>query len=61
MLEMRWEDLLFLHWSVAPDLLRPHLPAGLELDTCDGRAWLGVVPFTMAATRFRWLPPVPTA
>ncbi|MEC9048958.1 MAG: DUF2071 domain-containing protein [Planctomycetota bacterium] len=61
MLLMRWEDLLFLHWAVEPDALRRFLPAGLELDTFDGRAWLGVVPFTMAATRFRCLPPVPTA
>ena len=55
MLKMRWEDLLFLHWPVEPDVVRPHLPGGLELDTYDGRAWLGVVPFTMASTRFRWL------
>ena len=61
MLKMRWEDLLFLHWAVAPEQVRPHLPAGLELDTFDGKAWLGVVPFTMASTRFRWLPPMPTA
>ncbi|MGK0431361.1 MAG: hypothetical protein ACJA0V_000492 [Planctomycetota bacterium] len=58
---MRWEDLLFLHWPVDPDLIRPHLPDDLELDTFDGKAWLGVVPFMMAGTRFRWLPPAPTA
>jgi len=61
MLKMRWEDLLFVHWAVEPSVVRPHLPAGLELDTFDGRAWLGVVPFTMAGTRFRGLPPMPTA
>lgn len=58
-LTMRWEDLLFLHWPVAAAALRPHLPAGLELETFDGTAWLGVVPFRMARTRFRWLPPMP--
>lgn len=58
---MRWQDLLFLHWSVDPEVLRPHLPDDLELETYDGQAWLGVVPFVMATTRFRWLPPVPTA
>tara|TARA_R110002096_G_scaffold16850_8_gene57317 strand:+ start:2279 stop:2980 length:702 start_codon:yes stop_codon:yes gene_type:complete len=58
---MRWEELLFLHWPVDPDLIRPHLPDDLELHTFDGKAWLGVVPFMMAATRFRWLPPMPTA
>lgn len=60
-LTMRWEDLVFLHWPVDPDLVRPHLPDGLELETFDGKAWLGVVPFLMAATRFRYLPAVPTA
>jgi len=60
-LTMRWEELLFLHWPVVPDLIRPHLPDDLELETFGGKAWLGVVPFIMAGTRFRWLPPVPTA
>ena len=59
-LTMRWEELLFLHWPMAAAVLRPHLPAGLELETFDGSAWLGVVPFRMARTRLRWLPPVPT-
>lgn len=58
---MRWEDLLFLHWPIEPERLRSLLPQGLELQTYDGAAWLGVVPFVMAATRWRWLPPVPTA
>ena len=41
--------------------LRPTLPEGLELDTFEGEAWLGVVPFQMRATRFDWTPPMPTA
>ena len=44
---MDWLELSFLHWSLDPELLRKHLPAGLELDTWEGRAWLGVVPFRM--------------
>lgn len=55
----RWHDLLFAHWPVEPDLLRPHLPPGLELDLHDGRAWLGVVPFRMSAIRLRGTPAVP--
>ena len=61
MLHMRWEDLLFLHWPIDPGRVRSFVPEGLELDTFDGHAWLGVVPFTMAGTRFRCMPPVPTA
>lgn len=54
-----WTDLLFLHWRVPADLLRPHIPDGLELDTFDGDAWLGVVPFHIRGLRPRWFPPVP--
>ncbi len=60
-LTMRWQDLLFLHWPVDAAQLRPFVPPGLQLETFDGSAWLGVVPFVMTQTRFRWLPKVPTA
>lgn len=60
-LTMDWRDLSFLHWPVDAAGLQRHLPAGLEVETFAGRAWLGVVPFRMARTRFRWLPPLPTA
>lgn len=55
----RWETLLFLHWAVPPSTVQATLPPGLTVDTFDGRAWLGVVPFRMAAVRPRFLPPVP--
>ncbi|MEM6313615.1 MAG: DUF2071 domain-containing protein [Planctomycetota bacterium] len=58
---MRWEDLLFAHWPVKPDALRPLIPSGLELDTFDGDAWLGVVPFRMSGIRGRCAPQVPRA
>src|SRR5262245_32187842 len=58
---MDWEDLVFLHWPVAAAALQPLLPAGVEVEQFDGSAWLGVVPFRMARTRLRWLPPLPTA
>lgn len=56
---MRWVDLLFMHWPVAPEALRPLVPAGLELDTFEGEAWLGVVPFVMEDVRPRFVPGVP--
>ncbi len=54
-----WEYLLFMHWVVPAEMLQKHLPAGLTLDTFDGQAWLGVVPFLMNYVRLRGLPPVP--
>ena len=56
---MRWSHLLFAHWPVPPDQLRPHVPAALEIDTFEGGAWIGVVPFGMAGVRVRRLPSVP--
>lgn len=54
-----WHDLLFAHWPVPVAALRPLVPAPLPLDTWEGRAWLGVVPFRMTGVRLRAAPPVP--
>lgn len=55
---MTWRDGLFLHWPVAPDALRPHVPDPLELDTRDGEAWVSVLPFVLARAGFRGSPPI---
>jgi len=54
-----WHDLLFAHWPLPPELLRPLVPRQLELDIFEGQAWVGVVPFRISAMRPRLLPPVP--
>ncbi len=56
LLEMTWRDTLFAHWPVEPAVVDERLPAGLEVDTYDGRAYLGVVPFEMADLRPRGSP-----
>lgn len=48
-----WNDLLFAHWPIAPAIMAALLPAGLELDTYDGYAWAGIVPFWMDAILHR--------
>lgn len=58
-MHMTWHDLLFAHWPVAESALRPHIPDRLQLDTYEGQAWLGIVPFGMRGTRPRGLPAVP--
>jgi len=58
-LAMSWHDLLFMHWPVPEEALRPLVPPGLAVDTFDGSAWLGVVPFRMTGVRPRLLPSVP--
>ena len=54
-----WEHLLFAHWSVDPDVLAGLIPAGLELDLRDGRAWISVAPFVMRAVHLRGLRSLP--
>ena len=43
----RWDQLTFLHWSYDPVVVQRLLPEGLVVDTFDGRAWVGLVPFMM--------------
>jgi uncharacterized protein YqjF (DUF2071 family) len=61
----RWRGLLFVHWEIAGAALaalRALVPARLELDTFEGRAYLGLVAFSMREVRpLRALPAVPTA
>ncbi len=54
-----WLDLLFAHWSVDADLLREHVPDGLELEQRDGSAWLGVTPFEISGLRARGMLALP--
>ncbi len=54
-----WSDLLFVHWRMPAEVVRPLLPAGLTLDTWEGDAWVGLVPFYMSRVRPWWSPPVP--
>ena len=55
-MSMHWHDVLFLHWPVSPEVIRPLVPAGLELDTFHGSAWIGVIPFRMTGVRPRYFP-----
>jgi uncharacterized protein YqjF (DUF2071 family) len=54
-----WHDLLFAHWPVDLAALRRLLPPQLQIDTCEGQAWLGVVPFRMTGVRLRGTPALP--
>lgn len=54
-----WRDLLFLHWSLPAEALRPLIPHELEVDTFDGRAWVSLIPLRISGVRPRFAPPVP--
>jgi uncharacterized protein YqjF (DUF2071 family) len=54
-----WWDLLFLHWEVPVSVVRPLVPSSLDVDTFEGRAFVGLIPFTMSGVRPAFIPPVP--
>ncbi len=43
----RWNDLLFAHWPIPVEAMETLVPAGLQVESFDGTAWVGVVPFWM--------------
>ena len=58
-LYQKWRRLLFLDWSFPVDAVQGALPRGLTVDTWEGRAWVGIVPFQMRDIRPRFCPAVP--
>lgn len=53
-----WHELLFAHYPISPATLRPLIPSILEIDTYEGEAWVGIVPFRMSNVRPRGIPAV---
>ena len=47
-LTVEGRDVLFAHWPIDPDRLRPHVPDPLALDTRNGRAWVGALAHRIA-------------
>ena len=43
----RWDSLTFVHWPLEPADVARRLPAGLEVDTFEGAAWVGLIPFRL--------------
>lgn len=58
-MHQRWENLLFLHFAIAPEKLRPLVPPQLDLDLWNGLAWIGLVPFQMRGVRYAGTPALP--
>jgi len=54
-----WLHLLFLHWEYDAEQIQSRLPPGLKVDTYQGKAYMGIVPFVMKGIRPRFMPAVP--
>lgn len=48
-----WQDIVFLHWPVCENELRPYVPDPLVIDQYDGYAWISVVFFQTNDSRLR--------
>ena len=56
---MQWRELLFAHWIVDASVVRPLIPAALQLDLFEDRCYVGAVPFLMEQVTPRMVPPLP--
>jgi uncharacterized protein YqjF (DUF2071 family) len=55
----KWRDLFFVHWEVDPKKIQKDLPPGLNVDTFEGKAYLGIISFRLFALRPSALPSIP--
>ena len=58
-LRQRWAELAYFHWAYEPEVVQRRLPAGVTIDTFDGSAWVGLIPFEMRDVQLGPTPPVP--
>jgi hypothetical protein len=55
----QWQDLAYIHWRYPIEEIQALLPAGVEVDSFDGSAWVGLIPFSMRNIGLPRLPAVP--
>lgn len=54
-----WQDLAYIHWRYPIEEIQALLPAGVEVDSFDGSAWVGLIPFSMRNIGLPRTPAVP--
>jgi uncharacterized protein YqjF (DUF2071 family) len=58
-MRQQWQELAYVHWRYDPAVVQALLPVGLEVDTFDGDAWVGLIPFSMRNISFPGTPAIP--
>lgn len=54
LMSQKWRDLFFIHWTCSRAEIQKTLPEGLYVDTFEGEAYLGLVPFKVCNPT--WIP-----
>jgi uncharacterized protein YqjF (DUF2071 family) len=54
-----WDSLLFMHWRIPEEVLRPLVPDRLGIDLFHGSAWVAITPFTLWDVRPVFTPSLP--
>jgi uncharacterized protein len=49
-MEQRWDELTFLHWTYRVETVQRLLPPSLTVDPYDGLAYVGLIPFFMTVS-----------
>jgi uncharacterized protein YqjF (DUF2071 family) len=55
-LSARWENLIMANYAVDPEILKPYLPNGVELDFFEGKTYVSLVGFMFKNTRIFGVP-----
>jgi uncharacterized protein len=55
-LKARWENLIMANYEIDPEILRPYLPRGVELDYFNGKTYVSLVGFLFRDTSIFGLP-----
>lgn len=58
-LRQRWTELASFHWPYTPAVVQDLLAPGVTVDTFDGRAWVGLIPFEMRDVQLGPTRPLP--
>lgn len=49
-LSARWENLIMANYAIDPEILKPYLPVGVELDFYEGKTYVSLVGFMFKRT-----------
>lgn len=54
-----WHEVLFAHWIVPLEPLRELVASGIDIDLCEGQAWVSLVAFDLKKLHPHFIPPFP--